>query len=268
MRQHYLKLLGLRDDASEKEIKKKYRTLVKKYHPDINPSADAHDKFLEIDEAYEYLTRKEAPAYESYQKEWVDPEVVARQERIRKARERAWKKRQEELRRLNHVLSKLQYVIVVIGCVNVMLLVDSWLPNKTVEEEIVSIRIPGQEPPYIPYAIDYELINDGVREFNTVLMKDHVMIIDRKSSFPRSKHVTLSKSFLFGISESMMSDGAKTHVLYSLYRIFGVILYIQVLSMGLFFYYPNKLEFRAGMIALMTVMFCLQCLAAYNSMIG
>jgi hypothetical protein len=52
----YLKVLGLSADANEDAIKKAYRKLVMKYHPDKNPGNTTHKKFLDIVEAYEYLT--------------------------------------------------------------------------------------------------------------------------------------------------------------------------------------------------------------------
>ena len=48
--------LGVDNNASESEIKKAYRTLSLKYHPDRNPSEDAKSKFQEIGEAYETLS--------------------------------------------------------------------------------------------------------------------------------------------------------------------------------------------------------------------
>lgn len=56
IRKNYYKILGLKPGASEEEIKKAFRRLSKKYHPDINKSPDAEDKFKEINEAYRALT--------------------------------------------------------------------------------------------------------------------------------------------------------------------------------------------------------------------
>ncbi len=52
----YYEILGLSKDATENDIKKAYRTLAKKYHPDVNKAADSEDKFKEINEAYEILS--------------------------------------------------------------------------------------------------------------------------------------------------------------------------------------------------------------------
>ena len=53
----YYKILEIEETASEEEIKKSYRNLSKKYHPDLNPSGG--EKFKEINEAYENLGDKQ-----------------------------------------------------------------------------------------------------------------------------------------------------------------------------------------------------------------
>lgn len=56
----YYKLLNLDKSATERELKKAYRTLSKKYHPDKNPGDEsAHQKFVEISEAYDVLSDDE-----------------------------------------------------------------------------------------------------------------------------------------------------------------------------------------------------------------
>lgn len=55
-KQDYYTVLGVRRDASAKEIKQAYRRLARKYHPDVNPGdANAEQKFKEISEAYSVL---------------------------------------------------------------------------------------------------------------------------------------------------------------------------------------------------------------------
>ena len=51
----YYKVMGLQDNASDAEIKKTYRKLARKYHPDVSKEADAEKRFKEIGEAYNVL---------------------------------------------------------------------------------------------------------------------------------------------------------------------------------------------------------------------
>lgn len=52
----YYEVLGISKNASKDEIKKAFRTLAMKYHPDRNKAADAEERFKEINEAYEVLS--------------------------------------------------------------------------------------------------------------------------------------------------------------------------------------------------------------------
>lgn len=63
----YYEVLGISKDASKEEIKKAYRKLVKKYHPDVNKAPDAEEKFKEVQEAYEILSDdSKRSAYNQY----------------------------------------------------------------------------------------------------------------------------------------------------------------------------------------------------------
>ena len=56
----YYEVLGVAKDASEEDIKKAYRKLAKKYHPDMNPGdKNAEAKFKEASEAYAILSDAE-----------------------------------------------------------------------------------------------------------------------------------------------------------------------------------------------------------------
>jgi len=59
--------LGVSENASADEIKKAYRKLARKYHPDVNKDADAVEKFKEINAAYEVLSdKKKKDEYDMY----------------------------------------------------------------------------------------------------------------------------------------------------------------------------------------------------------
>jgi len=55
----YYKILGVSRDATQEEIRRAYRKLARKYHPDINKDPEAQEKFKEINEAYEVLSDPE-----------------------------------------------------------------------------------------------------------------------------------------------------------------------------------------------------------------
>lgn len=63
----YYEILGIDKTSSKAEIKKAYRNLAKKYHPDRNKEPDAEEKFKEVQEAYEILTDDgKRSAYDQY----------------------------------------------------------------------------------------------------------------------------------------------------------------------------------------------------------
>ncbi len=73
----FYEVLGVNRDASDDEIKKAYRKLAMKYHPDRNPdNAQAEEKFKEAKEAYEILSdSQKRAAYDQFGHAGVDPQA-------------------------------------------------------------------------------------------------------------------------------------------------------------------------------------------------
>jgi curved DNA-binding protein len=67
----YYKILGVARDASQEDVKRAYRKLARKYHPDVSKEANAEEKFKEVQEAYEVLKDPEKrAAYDQLGSNW------------------------------------------------------------------------------------------------------------------------------------------------------------------------------------------------------
>ena len=73
----YYEVLGVDKQTEAKEIKKAYRRVAMKYHPDRNPDdPEAENKFKEASEAYEILSdNQKRAAYDQYGHAGVDPQM-------------------------------------------------------------------------------------------------------------------------------------------------------------------------------------------------
>ena len=76
----YYKILGIQKDASAEQIKKAYRKLARKFHPDVNPGdKEAEKKFKELNEANEVLSHPEnRKKYDQYGENWKHGEEYAK----------------------------------------------------------------------------------------------------------------------------------------------------------------------------------------------
>ena len=81
----YYKVLGVDKKASTEEIKKAYRKLARKYHPDLNPNdVEAEMNFKRVNEANEVLSDPDKrKKYDEYGKDWQHAEEFEKAKRAR-----------------------------------------------------------------------------------------------------------------------------------------------------------------------------------------
>lgn len=132
----YYKVLDLPMSAPLPEVKRQYRKMAKKYHPDVNPTLIAKNKFIEITEAYEIITGQRSLPKSFIQND-VESHEKTKEERIKEARVRYKKQKikeqlENELYFQSLLKSKLWKVIkfnAVLGVVlSIFLLADLFLP--------------------------------------------------------------------------------------------------------------------------------------------
>jgi len=86
----YYKILGIDKTATDADVKKAYRKLARKYHPDLNPNdKEAEQKFKEANEANEVLSHPEnRKKYDQYGENWQHSEEFEKQRQQQQSRSR------------------------------------------------------------------------------------------------------------------------------------------------------------------------------------
>ncbi len=92
----YYKILGLNKNASQDDIKKAYRKLARKYHPDLNPNdKEANKRFQQINEANEVLSDPEnRKKYDQYGENWKHAEQFEKAQQQAGAQHGGWQERE------------------------------------------------------------------------------------------------------------------------------------------------------------------------------
>lgn len=160
----YYKTLGLLPGADQAAVRKAFRKLAMKYHPDKNPSASAQAKFIAITEAYEILTgKKPAPTTRvsrsrsttNRKPSGAGPTTAEKsnEERVREAKERQEeqeKREFEENEQFYQLLTtgwrwKIIRFSAIIGIIlSIALITERFLPNHFEPDEVTAVALkPG-----------------------------------------------------------------------------------------------------------------------------
>jgi hypothetical protein len=106
----YYRILNIKPGASDLQLKNAYRELARKYHPDVNPSPDAHERFIEIAEAYEALSKGSKSIRFQSDSENYDQNEIRQEEELRRERAREYARMSyENFKRANEAFQKSWY---------------------------------------------------------------------------------------------------------------------------------------------------------------
>jgi hypothetical protein len=139
----YLEILNLQPGATKDEIKSAYRSLSKRYHPDVNISPDAQEKFVAINEAYKFLTEVGPSPHQESVSYNYNPYHQEYEERRRRARQYAFRQAAEAQRRqeasIKYALGIFNFMAYFILIFNFFLALDYLLPVTEKEQNINNI---------------------------------------------------------------------------------------------------------------------------------
>jgi curved DNA-binding protein CbpA len=171
--------LGISSSASIAEIKKAYRLKAKEFHPDVNDSPDAAEKFRNISEAYQRIIDFREGRH-SYQQPSIDYEAILREKARAHARMRyqEWKQKleEEEKNKSIHEIYWGKNVSYVLLLITLFLLTDQFIGTKISVEKIIKTNVTTDEQLYYTIETEHrkiEIISDweieGL-ELNSLIM--------------------------------------------------------------------------------------------------
>ena len=149
----YYKSLGLPNNASQDSVRKAYRKLAMRYHPDRNPSTDAVTKFVAITEAYDILTGKKSVPKASDTRGATahrTPTAEEYEARAREARQRfkqqQYREQLENERYFQSLINGRKWRIIrfsaILGCLlSLFIVADYFLPHHFSEGKVVGYSL-------------------------------------------------------------------------------------------------------------------------------
>lgn len=232
MNNQYLEVLGLTPGATKPQIKKAYRQLSKRYHPDVNKDENAREKFIEINEAYKFLTavgprpstiRSSAQAYD------YDTHNKAYEEWRRRARVFAQKKAEDAARRqielIKMLLQGMNVLAILVVSFNVLLTIDYFLPKQFIEATKF---------------IEKDIYERRVHKYTDVIFDEHTFRLAPAGIMPVKyiDGIIIHETKLFGIPirlDVLSNEAIQIYwPQYNIYRVFGYL--IPILFIAIFFY--------------------------------
>jgi curved DNA-binding protein CbpA len=134
-------ILELPENASRESVKKAYRRLSKKYHPDLNADQDANLKFIKINEAYRLITeggsREKEIQFDRFSEERRQSKEDLRRKAWEYVRKQEAERRKEIQDELNRLYRWFNYIAGLFFLLNLVFLLDLFLPVDKLKDELI-----------------------------------------------------------------------------------------------------------------------------------
>ena len=263
MRAYHLQVLGLNEGANDIEIKSAYRRLSKLYHPDINAEAGARDRFLQIKEAYEYLSQtphlQEAASQYTYKEEVLSDREIWRREYLRKKRAEgieAKKRRDALMKKLARSCAPIMLVALIF---NTLLSIDYILPLSSHTESLIEKEVKSYGGKSVRHG-------GGRKTYHIVL---RFTDLSSRASIKDDDYFVVNDLYLIKTTPILSIPRYMTNINqekklaiepnFGIYRIFGFLIPISLLLSGLFFKFKKPND-QLNMIILVFFIFFVQLL--------
>lgn len=216
------KLLGLEPGASRTEIRKRYRHLALRYHPDRNPNPHAGELFIKLTEAYEILlgNREAAPPSSSAREE---RKAATKEERMRTAHERrtdqAIREKQENERYFNYLTKGPKWKTIRLSAavgilLSALLILDFFLPHHFEQDEITK------------YSSNVGLSPEGVEVGLVSTARENYYFVGQMhySLYSRHRYILVESTWIFHNPLRIISLGKTERPAYSIhFTLFGFV---------------------------------------------
>lgn len=206
----YYRLLGLPIGASEKEVRKRYRQLAMKYHPDRNPNPGAEETFIQLTEAYEVLLGKKAPTNtgvkhrDAREGRKTTPEDKEKRVKTAKRRyaEQVVREHIENERYFNYLTKGKKWKTIRVGAflgtiLSLLIILDYFLPHHFEEDQVTHF---SKNVGYSPSGQMVGLIKTERNDYYWVSRMTH-------SLYGKTRHIYVESSWIFHNPIRIISRG-------------------------------------------------------------
>ncbi len=226
---NYYVSLGIKTNASRDEIKKAYRKLALRYHPDKNPALDAQEKFFEIKKAYEYLSSSTSrQMYDSIlAKEHIKRPQYTKPTASTKQKQYFHKKWVEDQLSSDLTKLKLTYFIAIFSGIFSLIIFAEIIVGPNIQKEVIQWH------------------TGSINSRATVTNKG-TRIRETQSDYPYSRlhigeHIKVGHSPIWGNTMTLSANSTETFA-YGIYNAYVFLTLCLLLNLGLIIVYNTHFK--------------------------